>query len=220
MGTDGVIVGAAASAIDPHEIWDVGAGTGLIALMLAQRFPSSAISAIEIDHKSFDECRDNLASSPWSNRVKAYEGDIEHIAPILPAPDLIVSNPPFFSTDGATSPDNRRALARQDGSLSPSTLILLARRYLRPGGRLVFIAPYDRNESVMLDSELSRMTTVATLDISSRSDRAPFRRLWNLMLREDWKGSGVETGRLDIRTNEPGYPYSPEYQSLTRDFYL
>ncbi len=221
VGTDGVIVGALASCGSPGEIWDVGAGTGLIAMMLAQRFPHSHLSAIEIDMVSAAECRANVASSPWCDRIDVVEGDINDLISSLPSPDLIVSNPPFFSGNGASSPDRRRAVARQDGSLSPFSLIKMANEILSKSGRLVFIAPFDRNDAIMLSAELNRMEVVGRTDIASRSDRMPIRRVWTMMRKQEAVGIGQgEVERIDIRLAAPDSPFSKEYVALTRDFYL
>lgn len=220
VGTDGVLTGAWASAPSPRVIWDAGAGTGLIALMLAQRYSGARIVAVEIDSIAAAECLANVGSSPWRDRVTVAGGDVMALAPQLPVPDLIVSNPPFFDTSGAVSPDRRRALARHDGSLSPSALISVASLHLAPGGRLVFIAPSSRNEDVMLCGEIGRMTPVATLDVCSRGDREPIRRIWTFMRRGEADRAVTEAGRIAIRTGGEGNPFSDEYRALTRDFYL
>lgn len=221
VGTDGVIVGAVASAPSPGEIWDVGAGTGLIALMLAQRYPSAHITAIEIDSVAALECKENAGASPWGNRVEVVEGDVACVAPGLKAPDMIVSNPPFATT-GGRSPDARRAIARQDGSLSPVSLIAIAAEWLAPGGRLVFIAPYDRNDEITLAAELARMNPVEMIDVASHSGKQPIRRVWTMVRRAESKGVAVAASRLDIRTSSPDGDmiFTEPYIDLTKDFYL
>lgn len=221
VGTDGVITGAAAPIPDvaTPTVWDVGAGTGLIALMIAQRSPSARIFAVELDAEAAAECRANVAASPWANRVVVVEGDINTCAPSLPAPDIIISNPPFFTTDGALAPDSRRRLARFDGSLSPAILIRLATNTLRPGGMLTFIAPSDRNDTILLDAELTRLTPLSTLDIASRSDRQPIRRLWTLMRRHEATGPSTHS-RLDIHPADAPSTLTPAFHTLTSPFYL
>ena len=95
INTDGVLLGAMATALHPQRILDVGTGTGVISLMLAQRFPAVVIDAIEIDAKAADTARRNFEASPFSGRISCHPvslGDFEPRAPY----DLIVSNPPFF----------------------------------------------------------------------------------------------------------------------------
>lgn len=222
VGTDGVITGAA-TPVDTDsnaEIWDAGAGTGLIALMLAQRSPLAHITAIEIDPEAAAECRANVAASPWADRVTVMEGDINTLAPALPQPDIIVSNPPFFASVESAAPDARRALARHDGTLGPLTLISLAARYLRPCGRLTFIAPSDRNDAIMFQTSLDRMQPVAMLDIASRDDHEPIRRLWTMMRREDAPMEPCISARLDIHPSATPAAFTDGYRQLTGDFYL
>lgn len=222
VGTDGVITGAATPVHSNSyaEIWDAGTGTGLIALMLAQRSPLAHITAIEIDPEAAAECRANVAASPWADRVTVMEGDINTLVPTLPQPDIIVSNPPFFASVESAAPDARRALARHDGTLGPLTLISLAARSLRQGGRLTFIAPYDRNDAILFQASLDRMQPVATLDIASRDDREPIRRLWTMMRREEAAMKPCMSHRLDIHHSAAPADFTEAYRQLTGDFYL
>lgn len=222
IGTDGIIVGAASplpSSSPCPTVWDVGAGTGVISLMIAQRLPGARIYAVELDTGAVGECRDNIKASPWPDMVSVVEGDVTVVSENLPEPDLIVSNPPFFS-GGAVNPDARRALARQDGSLNPLSLVNIAAKHLAPGGTLVFIAPYDRNDEIQFHAELHRMAAVAILDIASRSDRSPIRRLWTMMRRDEATSGIPSWSRLDIRVAEPSCGYSSGYRELTSAFYL
>lgn len=222
IGTDGVITGAAAPLpqTDGAVIWDAGAGTGLIALMMAQRAPMARILAIELDDEAAAECRANIAASPWADRVAAVTGDFIDLSHALPRPDLIVSNPPFFTTD-THAPDSRRALARHgNGSLSPLSLIKTASEILNVGGRLCFIAPYDESDSILYAATMAGMEPVATLDISSRVGRRPIRRLWTLMRRSETPSAPPVAGTLSIhREDKPG-EYTDDFISLTRDFYI
>lgn len=222
IGTDGVLTGALAGTdCKPKEIWDVGAGTGLIALMMAQRFDNVHITAIEIDDIAAEECSRNIALSPWPDRIEVVKGDICSLWQELPAPDLIVSNPPFFSLSGATAPDSRRARARQDGSLSPLSLIQLAAEALMSDGRLVFITQASREEEILLSAELSRMDIINVTEIASKSDRDPMRLLITMKHRYD-NDSCAKTvrTRLDIRSDSAGNPFTDEYRRVTGDFYL
>ncbi|MBD5345810.1 MAG: methyltransferase [Bacteroides sp.] len=219
VGTDGVIVGAVASAPLPREIWDVGAGTGLIALMLAQRYTEAMITAIELEPIAATECRGNVKASPWHDRITVVEGNINDVAELLKFPDMIVSNPPFF-INGGENRDGRRSMARHDGSLSPITLLSLAHKYLAYEGRLVFIAPYDRNDSIIFFSELHRMVPVEVLDVAARDDKEPKRRIWTMMRKEEAPNIKLVSRRIDIRSSSAGFPFTEGYKILTKDFYL
>ncbi|MCM1028578.1 MAG: methyltransferase [Pseudoflavonifractor sp.] len=222
IGTDGVITGAAAPIIPGEEsiIWDAGAGTGLIALMIAQRAPIAHIFAVELDPEAALECRANVVASPWASRIEVVEGDFVKIAPSLPAPSLIVSNPPFFTTD-TKAPDPRRALARHgNGSLSPSTLIALASILLAPFGKLCFIAPSDCENEIILQAVMSRMEPVSIIDIASREGQSPIRQLWTLMRRGETPAGPVVHTLLEIHKADASHQYTPQFIDLTHEFYI
>ena len=115
IGTDGVLVGAWADVEDDWRILDVGTGTGLIALMLAQRNASAKIVGIDISHEAVEEARDNFSRSPWATRLSAIEGDVCGFEGSEKF-DHIVSNPPYF-VDSLHSPDALRTMARHTSSL-------------------------------------------------------------------------------------------------------
>ena len=97
VGTDGVLLGAWASVGDAKNILDVGTGTGLIALMLAQRNQNAEISAIDIDRNAVEQAAENAEQSPWSGRISIFESDYNHFrVGVSCLFDLIVSNPPYF----------------------------------------------------------------------------------------------------------------------------
>src|SRR5690606_30727897 len=110
INTDGVLLAAMATADFPTRILDVGTGTGVISLMLAQRFPSATIDAIEIDVKAADTARGNFEESPFSDRLTSYAMALDKFEPKA-GYDLIVSNPPFF-LNSLRNNDSRKGMAR------------------------------------------------------------------------------------------------------------
>ena len=172
VGVDGVLIGAWAgvSATD-RDLLDAGCGCGLIALMLAQRLEDIGatrvrIHAVDLDHEAVEEAAENIADSPWSDRIKPHCGDFrsELIQPdemggaeVMEGSDSeegnrpggmydrIVSNPPFFHA-GALNDGSARMLARHADTLSPEALLIEAPRMLRPGGRLAYIAQAESEE--------------------------------------------------------------------------
>lgn len=174
VGVDGVLIGAWAgvSATD-RDVLDAGCGCGLIALMLAQRLEDIGarrvrIHAVDLDHEAVEEAAENIADSPWRDRINTHYGDFrsELIQPDevegagmsegcdseegnRPGGmyDLIVSNPPFFHA-GASSDGSARMLARHADTLSPEALLIEAPRMLRPGGRLAYIAQAESEEGL------------------------------------------------------------------------
>lgn len=215
-GTDGVLLGAWAEAPEGvRSIVDIGCGAGVIALMMAQRYPSAMVTGVEIDPGAAADARDNIASSLWADRVSVVEADATVWNPAeLPAPRLIVSNPPFFS-EALRSPDAERALARHGDTLTPVTLIAAASRLMTSADdRLAFISPADRDEEIEFALAMARLHPLRRCAVTSREGKAPYRTLW--------LASPVATlcscGSLAIR--DVSNTYTREYSDLTGDFYL
>lgn len=143
VGTDGVLLGAWAG-VRPSDrrILDIGTGTGLIALMLAQRAPAAQVTGIDIEEVG--QACENAAASLWSDRVTFVQGPVQTFAPGMRF-DLIVSNPPFF-VDSLTSPDAGRTTARHAVRLSFEELRDAVARLLAPGGRFALILPTTEAE--------------------------------------------------------------------------
>ena len=129
VGTDGVLLGAWAGQDRPGEILDIGTGSGLIALMLAQRFPQARITGIDCDRDAVMQARENFAGSPWSGRLRAIHTSLQNYCHGQEAASerfsLIVSNPPFYDNT-LTNPDSRRCTARHTGGLPHDELLLLS----------------------------------------------------------------------------------------------
>ena len=124
IGTDGVLLGAWTTlAHNPKSILDIGTGTGLIALMLAQRYEAETIDALEIDEGAYEQCVENFEASPWGDRLFCYHAGLdEFLDEIEDQYDLIVSNPPFH-TEEVPSGNAARDIARQNQSLPFEELI-------------------------------------------------------------------------------------------------
>ena len=145
VGTDGVLLGAWAgpgrpwgmSGGSPQTILDIGTGSGLIALMLAQRFPEAQVTGIDSDAEAAAQARENFAGSPWQQRLRAAHISLQEFcrgtAAVTRRFDLIVSNPPFYDTT-LTSPDPLRTAARHTGGLTHEELLLLSAGLLSDTG--------------------------------------------------------------------------------------
>ncbi len=160
VGTDGVLLGAwATPETTPQTILDIGAGSGLIALMLAQRFDIAQIDGLEIDNKSFEQCVENFENSPWPDRLFCYHASLNEFVEEMQDEtyDLIVSNPPFFNT---TKPiTNSRELARNNTSLSLKELFYSASKLMSTKGTFCLILPFDQ------EKEASRVANVFELEL-------------------------------------------------------
>ncbi len=210
VGTDSVLLGSWCECDNRHDVLDLGAGSGLLALMIAQRAPGASIKAIEIDPAACAAAAANFAASPWAGRLTAVCADAftglsgEH-------PDLIICNPPFF-TGGMQSPDSRRALARHSGTLSPESAIDLAARILSPTGSLAMVTPADYADSLLFHAEMQRLNLWRRCEVTTSGSK-PSRLLWQ------WgrEARPVEMSSLCVR--HAGI-LTPEYTSLTSAFYL
>lgn len=219
VGTDGVLLGAWAlsdvQADAAISMLDVGTGSGVIALMLAQRFPTAKITGIEIDADACSEAAGNFRHSPWPDRLEAVCGDFSAPFVVPRRFNAIVSNPPFYS-DGLKAPDNARSMARHDSALSLDTLMKQSFQSLYDGGRLSLILPSERMDDLRYMATLhgfimSRITYVRTVQ------RKPYRRF----LAELTKGSvsgGCNESTLMIYESHGNF--SREYTELLADFYL
>ena len=148
IGTDGVLLGAwCPVGHHPFSILDVGAGTGVIALMLAQRSSAEQIDAIEIEEEAYEQCVDNFENSPWGDRLFCFHAGLDEF---MDEPedeyDLIVSNPPFY-TDDYKSEDAARDLARFVDALPFEDLIEAASLLLSEKGVLAVIIPFKEEEA-------------------------------------------------------------------------
>lgn len=215
VGTDGVLLGAWADIAGCKRILDIGTGTGLIALMLAQR-SEALIDAIDIDAAACFQAEENAEISPFAGRVRVIHAPLSDFTTTCPDRyDLIVSNPPYF-VDSLKCPDRQRTTARHTDTLPLETLLRDSRKLLAPGGHIALILPYDqkerlytsiRKESLFLSKEVAVISTLGAL---------PKRLLVELATGPPATPS--LSGLLTIETAP--LHYTDEYIALTKDFYL
>lgn len=165
VGTDGVLLGAWARG--GRRVLDIGTGTGLIALMMAQRFPQAEIDAIEIDHDATVQAAENVACSPFADRIKITETALQTFKPATHY-NIIVTNPPFFA-HSLLSLSKSRSMARQTDSLPFSAIFSFATEYLAPDGELSAVIPSDyldefSQEAFLRGMFLSRQYNVRTVE--------------------------------------------------------
>lgn len=216
VGTDGVLLGAW-TPIDqqPYSILDIGAGTGLIALMLAQRSFAEQIDALEIDEDAYEQAVDNFENSPWNDRLFCYHAALDEFTEeIEDEYDLIVSNPPFY-TDTYYSQNEQRDLARFEDAMPFEDLVEAVSVLLSEAGIFSVIIPF-KEEARFIDLakasdlhpfKITRVKGTTTTEI--KRSLIAFSR--NEMLQP-------ETDELIIEISR--HHYTPEYTELTKDFYL
>jgi tRNA1Val (adenine37-N6)-methyltransferase len=213
VGTDGVLLGAWTDVKDAQTILDVGTGSGLIALMLAQR-SEALIDAIDIDENACRQAEINFHPSPFDARLHIFQADFLQYAPGY-AYDLIVSNPPYFR-NSLKSPDEYRNIARHTGELNWNGLLENSRRLLSAKGRLSLILPYDHFDYIQslagqADFHLIRKTLVRPLE-----NRPPKR----ILLEYAVEGAGLaHAGETDIFIEKSRHVYSQDYIELTKEYY-
>lgn len=214
VGTDGVLLGAWCPVEGALRVLDVGTGTGLIALMVAQRNVLAMIDAVDIDHAACDEAGFNVANSPWHERINVECCDFMEYCGCGVGYDLIVSNPPYFD-NGLLPPDYGRRLARHCGTLTYAGLIAHAASLLSPSGKVCIITPADAATTVTCAAEKCGLGVNRRTMVRPKPGSDVKRILWELSacattLRED---------ELVIE-GEEHHDYTPQYVALTKDFYL
>ena len=216
IGIDAVLLGA---WIDPSglDILDVGCGCGVISLMVAQRNSCAKILAIDIHKDSVTEAQSNFVSSQWRDRLKAVEMDYMCMQNDMKF-DLIVSNPPYFSS-GIVNPETPRLIARHESLLSPGSLLKKGRNILNPNGRIAVIIPTERENGLLAQSNELGYVAKRILRVSGREGK-PFNRtliefVSNTCLKT---GYSIDTQELYIRDSNG--EYSDAYKDLCKGFYL
>ena len=202
VGTDGTLLGA--WACGGRHILDVGTGTGLIALMMAQRFPDATITGIDIDEDAVSQAQENVAASPFAPRMMITRQDVATMEGTF---DAIVSNPPYFS-NSMHSPDAQRTLARHADTLPYRTLMGCAFRLLTKDGELSVVVPTDYKKLMESEAALAGFFKHRECAVKTTASKPPKR--WLLAFCKHPQPLSADEGVLT----------SSWYEELTKDFYL
>ena len=208
VGTDGTLLGAWAHG--GSSVLDIGIGTGLVALMMAQRFPESRIVGIDIDHDAVEQALENVNASPFRNievvevDAKLYEGACF---------DTIVCNPPYFA-DSLQCTDIQRTMARHTVSLSFRDLFAAVSRLLADDGEFSVVIPFDCKARLEAEAALAGLFKVRECAVKTTPRKQPRRYL--LAFRRHPADLEQTEGVIEIRPSVR----SEWYQELTKDFYL
>ncbi len=215
VGTDGVLLGAWTSIAEkPDSILDIGAGTGLIALQMAQRCGAEIIDAIELDEGAYEQCVENFEASAWGDRLFCYHAGLdEFMDEVDEKYDLIVSNPPFY-TEEVSSGDESRDAARQISSLPFEELLEGVSRLLSIEGLFSVIIPFKEEKGFV---ELAGNVSLFPSRIT-RVRGNPETELKRSLLEFGSSKKPVETNELIIELGR--HQFTKEYIELTKDFYL
>lgn len=213
VGTDGVLLGAWANVAADRSILDVGCGSGLIALMVAQRAPEARVTGIDIDVDSVEQARENAQASPFTARVECLQADVRTYNPPCRY-SHIVSNPPFFEED-TLPPDKARMCARNASALPLEDLLEAAGRLLEAEGRFSLILPCRTAERFVTLALVGGWSVERMCSVWTVSRKPPRRML--LTLSRNWVGEAVQE---QLVLNAPDGKRSEAYQKLCGEFYL
>ncbi|GAB7219282.1 tRNA1(Val) (adenine(37)-N6)-methyltransferase [Vibrio comitans] len=216
VSTDGVLLGAWANVIHGNRLIDIGTGTGLLALMCAQRNTELDIVAVDIDDYAIEAAKTNFVASPWETRLQLHHSDIVSFSKLNTAAfDTIICNPPYFNS-GEQSASTTRATARHTDTLSHPALLDSCKELLLSGGSASFILPAEEAQQCIQRATNNGWRLSRLCKVKTTLKKEHTRYLFELQLSAD-KGAPTEETELIIHK---GDSYSPEFVALTQSFYL
>lgn len=216
VGTDSILLGAWLEAPNVRTILDIGSGTGLIALMLAQRYPQAMIHAVELDESSAVQAKDNCQNCIFSRRLAVFQADISLFKPPDRLKyDCIVCNPPYFDPEMSTpSPHAVRQPTRHTFTLSHPKLLNAAARLLAPNGRLHIILPISASASFEKMAAAVGLHATRKTVVQPKPSKPPHR----VLIQYERQKGNLNRKSIIIET-ETRHIYSPEFIELTQKFY-
>lgn len=211
VGTDGILLGSWADVTNCRTILDMGSGTGLLALMLAQRTDQHCqIHAVELDPEASNQAQENIGNSPWKNRIQLIQDDVQHFLQNTEQTfDLIVANPPYFE-QGVDCKNDARNLARYAQQSHLDWLNWAAAR-LSENGKISFVLPYEAAKTLEKSTALD---CIKQAEIITKIGKAPQRMLITFAKEAQF----LDKNQLVIYDEKNRY--TAEFMALTRDFYL
>lgn len=214
VGTDGVLLGMWANTTFATKALDIGTGTGLIALMLAQRNSGLKIDAIDINKDAAEQAKENIRNSPFCKRISCFHSSLQDFTVLCKERyDLIVSNPPFFK-QSLKSPCENRTLARHTDSLYIEELLELSSYLLSKQGKFSIIYPHDDKELILGLASKNKLHISHITDVIPTPSSPPKRILVEFCKTET-------TSTIDsLVIEKERHVYSEEFSKLAKDFYL
>ena len=219
--TDGCLFGAwVAKQIGEQpqtavQLLDIGTGTGLLSLMIAQKNPDCSIDAIEIDNNAYEQANENIIASPWKENIQVFHTDIKTFEPGKKY-NTIFSNPPFYENE-LKAEDEKRNIAHHDGGLSFNELFTIIKQRLAPEGHFYLLLPYKRNEEIrnlFLEHQLELSQLIF---VKQSVNHGYFRIMLCGRLASAKKGETV-IEEMAIKDNNDNY--TPAFISLLKEYYL
>jgi tRNA1Val (adenine37-N6)-methyltransferase len=217
VGTDGILLGAWANVADSTSILDIGAGSGLIALMLSQRNLSATVSAVEIEEQAYLEAKENAQNSHWANRLSIFHTSIQDFAKTTSEKfDCIVSNPPFFS-GGTFSDSQERNNVRHTIKLPHGELLMAVRALLNPEGKFSLVLPYLEGLRFCELAESYNLYCTRKQEVLPKAGR-PIERLLMEFRKQKTENCLIEK-QLVVQKGEVN-EWTDDFIQLTKAFYL
>ena len=224
VGTDGVLLGAwcpvdsrasSSKSSKSFKVLDVGTGSGLIALMLAQRLQGAQITAIDIDAGAVEQAQYNFSVSPWADRLDCHQQALQELEG-EGLYDLIVSNPPYFQ-DSLKNPDTQRAMARHTDTLSYEELLKYSARLLTTEGILALVLPIEAESQIIAQAKAYGLFPTHITHVYPKPGKAAKRLL--IALQATFSNEiGAKLNELTLESENE--PRSEAYKELTKEFYL
>lgn len=214
VGTDAVLIGSWVNALNSKTILDIGTGTGIIALMLAQK-SGARIDAIDIDNNAFEQAQENINSCNWKDRITAHHISLQQfVTECTQKYDLIVSNPPYF-VDSSKAIEESRSNARHTDQLGYNELLDGVLNLLNPNGKFYIILPTKEGESFRELAEENKFYLTKLTRVITRADKPEKR----LLMRFEFIRRTFSESSIVIEKDER-HSYTDEYKELTKDYYL
>ena len=217
IGTDGVLLGAwAPISAEVNSILDIGTGTGIIALMLAQRSFAETIDALEIDEDAYEQAVENFENSPWGDRMFCYHAAFEEFVEEMQEEkyDLIVSNPPFFSSNPASEIATSRETARFQDSLPFDELLQGVSQLLSENGTFSIVIPIEEESTIIEIALANKLYPNKITEVKGTRTAKVKRALITFRFLQK------ETERDVLILEESRHNYTPEYRKMVAPFYL
>ncbi len=215
VGTDGVLLGAWVDLdLNPFSVLDIGAGTGLIALMLAQRSSAELIDAVELDGKAYEQTVENFENSNWGDRLFCYHASLQEFGEEIDDKyDLIISNPPFFNSTYKEL-SKERAMARHTESLSYKELLKTTAKLVSGNGSCAFIIPYEEETNFIALAKENNLFPNRITNVKGTKNSSFKRSLLQFSFFE------IPIEKTELIIEIARHNYTSEYIDLVQDFYL
>lgn len=215
IGTDAVLLGGWTSIEHkPFSVLDIGAGTGILSLMLAQRCPTAMIEAIEIDTEAYEQCVENFENSSWSDRLFCYHASLlEFVDEVEDTYDIIICNPPFYLNSYKTEKEARNKARFQD-AMPFEHLIYATSKLLSTTGIFSVIVPHTEEENLTSLASKTGLFPHRVLHVKGN----PYKDIKRTLIEFSRTEQGINPATLVIETER--HNYTKDYINLTKDFYL